>query len=173
MYEGHQILGSAIKQSVLIPAKKYADVKKLKTVQELQQFFPELIVTTDGTEQPINQDRKIVPKENRTIQAKRKNTYSTKSDYKKSWWSHNLYILQAVIMITKYTRQNIQYCLRSCYNFMILGIWEFKGFPDQISILPYKKKKDKEMSASQKEWNEYQSKTRTKVEHVIYSNQEI
>ncbi len=47
-------LEPAIKQSILIPAKKYADAKKLKTVQELQQqFFPELIVITDGTEQPI------------------------------------------------------------------------------------------------------------------------
>ena len=46
-------LEPAIKQSIPIPAKKYADAKKLKTVQELQRFFPELIVITDGTEQPI------------------------------------------------------------------------------------------------------------------------
>ena len=62
-------LEPAIKQSILIPAKKYADAKKLKTVQELQQFFPELIVITDGTEQPIPRlkDR-----------AKRKSHYSGK-----------------------------------------------------------------------------------------------
>ena len=27
--------------------------KKIKTIQELQEFFPELIAITDGTEQPI------------------------------------------------------------------------------------------------------------------------
>ena len=41
--------------------------------------FPELIVITDGTEQPTSQDRKIVPKENRTIQAKRKKTYTVQN----------------------------------------------------------------------------------------------
>ncbi len=38
----------------------------------------------------------------------------------------------------------------------------------QFDHLPYKKKKDRELSASsQKEWNESQSKTRIKVEHAI------
>ena len=64
-------LEPAIKQSIPIPAKKYADAKKLKTVQELQQFFPELIVITDGTEQLANQPR---PKD----RTKRKSHYSGK-----------------------------------------------------------------------------------------------
>ena len=64
-------LEPAIKQSIPIPAKKYADAKKLKTIQELQQFFPELIVITDGTEQLTNQPR---PKD----RAKRKSHYSGK-----------------------------------------------------------------------------------------------
>ncbi len=51
------------------------------------------------------------------------------------------------------------------YDLGYLGIQ--KDFPDQISILPYKKKKDRELSASQKEWNRSQSKIRIKVEHVI------
>ena len=67
-------LEPAIKQSIPIPAKKYADAKKLKTVQELQQFFPELIVITDGTEQPISQDRKIVPKKSHYSDKKKKHT---------------------------------------------------------------------------------------------------
>jgi len=46
-------LEPAVKQSIPIPAKKYTDSKKLKTMQELQHFFPELIAITDGTEQQI------------------------------------------------------------------------------------------------------------------------
>ncbi len=46
-------LEPAVKQLIPIPAKKYADSKKLKTIQELQQFFLKLIAITDGTEQPI------------------------------------------------------------------------------------------------------------------------
>ena len=41
-------LKSAVKQSISIPAKKYLDSKKLKTIQELQEFFPELITITNG-----------------------------------------------------------------------------------------------------------------------------
>jgi len=42
-----------------------------------------------------------------------------------------------------------------------------KDFPKQISILPYKKKRGKELTDSQKEWNKIQSKIRIKVEHTI------
>ena len=51
------------------------------------------------------------------------------------------------------------------YDLGYLGIE--KDFPDQISILPYKKKKGKELTTSQKEWNKLQSKIRINVEHVI------
>jgi len=52
--------------------------------------------------------------------------------------------------------------------FYDLGYLEVeKDFENQISILPYKKKKGKELSDSQKEWNKSQSKIRIKVEHVI------
>ena len=42
-----------------------------------------------------------------------------------------------------------------------------KDFLNQISILSYKKKKRKELTIHQKEWNKLQSKIRIKVEHVI------
>ena len=44
----------AVKKSIPIPTKKYADSKKLKSLDDIQQFFPELIAITDGTEQ-LNQ----------------------------------------------------------------------------------------------------------------------
>jgi len=42
-----------------------------------------------------------------------------------------------------------------------------RDFPKQISILPYKKKRGKELTDSQKKWNKAQSKIRIKVEHII------
>ena len=167
-------LEPAIKQSIPIPAKKYADAKKLKTVQELQRFFPELIVITDGTEQPIPRPKDRTKKI--ALFRQKENTHTVQNQITvnldgviihksaHSTGSHHDY---------KIYKAKHPYCLRSCYNFMILGIWEFKGFPDQISIIPYKKKKYRELSTSQKEWNRSQSKIRIKVEHVICSNQEI
>ena len=51
------------------------------------------------------------------------------------------------------------------YDLGYLGVE--KNFPRQINILPYKKKKGKRLSESQKEWNKLQSKIRIKVEHTI------
>ena len=51
------------------------------------------------------------------------------------------------------------------YDLGYLGVE--KDFENQISILPYKKKKGKILSDSQKEWNTAQAKIRIKVEHVI------
>ena len=51
------------------------------------------------------------------------------------------------------------------YDFGYLGVE--KDFPDQTSVLPYKRKKGKKLTLSQKEWNKLQSKIRIKVEHAI------
>ena len=64
-------LEPAVKQSIPIPAKKYADSKKLKSLEDIQQFFPELIAITDGTEQLI-----LKPKD----RTKKKTRYSGKKN---------------------------------------------------------------------------------------------
>ena len=162
-------LEPAVKHSIPIPAKKYTDSKKLKTIQELQQFFPELIAITDGTEQQIPR-----PKDKK----KRKTHYSGKK--KKHTVQNQITINLDGIIIHKSTHSpgshhdyNIYKSkhptlpeeLLQFYDLGYLGIQ--KDFPDQISILPYKKKRGKELTISQKEWNKEQSKIRIKVEHVI------
>ena len=140
-------------------------------MQELQQqFFPELIVITDGAEQSINQDRKIVPKKSHYSGKKKTHTVQNqiainldgvivhKSAH--SPGSHHDY------KIYKAKHPVLSEDLLQFYDLGYLGIQ--KDFPDQISIIPYKKKKDKKLSASsQKEWNRSQSKIRIKVEYVI------
>ncbi len=162
-------LEPAVKQSIPIPAKKYADSKKLKTIQELQQFFLELIVITDGTEQQIPRSK------NRT---KRKTHYSGKK--KKHAVKNQITINLKDEIIHKpphspgrrndYTILKIKHSalsedLRIFYDLRYLRIQ--KDFSNQISILPYKKKKGKTLTIHQKEWNKIQSKIRINVEHII------
>jgi hypothetical protein len=162
-------LEPAVKLSIPIPAKKYTDSKKLKTMQELQQFFPELIVITDGTEQPIPR-----PKNKK----KRKTHYSGKK--KKHTVQNQITInLDGIIIhksihspgshhdykIYKSKHPVLSEELLQFYDLGYLGIE--KDFENQISILPYKKKKGKELTIPQKEWNKLQSKIRIKVEHAI------
>lgn len=162
-------LEPAVKQSIPIPAKKYADSKKLTTMVQLQQFFPELIAITDGTEQQIPR-----PKDKK----KRKTHYSGKK--KKHTVQNQITINLDGIIIHKSTHSpgshhdykiyksrhpTFSEELMVFYDLGYLGIE--KDFPKQISILPYKKKRGKELTDSQKEWNKIQSKIRIKVEHVI------
>ena len=42
-----------------------------------------------------------------------------------------------------------------------------KDYPEQLSSLPYKKKKDQELSAEEKEYNSIHSKKRIVIEHTI------
>lgn len=162
-------LEPAIKQSLPIPAKKYADSKKINDIQQLQEFFPELIAITDGTEQQIPRPK------NRT---KRKTHYSGKK--KKHTVKNQITInLKGEIIhkpphssgrrndyaILKIKHPVLSEELMVFYDLGYLGVE--KDFPKQTSILPYKKKKGKELLDYQKEWNKLQSKIRIKVEHAI------
>jgi len=159
----------AVKQCIPIPAKLYADSKKIINILQLQELFPELIAITDGTEQPIPR-----PKDKR----KRKTHYSGKK--KRHTVQNQITVNLDGIIIYKSTHSPVSHHDYSIYkskhatlpeelmNFYDLGyIGVQKDFPDQISILPYKKKRGKELTVSQKEWNKSQSTIRIKVEHVI------
>lgn len=164
-----QYLEPAVKQSIPIPAKLYADSKKISDMQQLELFFPELIAMTDGTEQPIPR-----PKDKR----KRKTHYSGKK--KKHTIKNQITVNQAGQIIHKpphspgrrndYAILKIKHPelpeeLMVFYDLGYLGVE--KDFPEQASILPYKKRSGKELTITQKEWNRSQSKIRIKVEHVI------
>jgi hypothetical protein len=162
-------LEPAVKQSIPIPTKKYADSKKLKSLEDIQQFFPKLVAITDGTEQSIPRPK------NRT---KRKTHYSGKK--KKHTVKNQITInLKGEIIhksshapgshhdykIYKSKHPVLSGELLQFYDLGYLGIQ--KDFPKQTSILPYKKKRGEKLSGWQKEWNNSQSKIRIKVEHVI------
>jgi len=159
----------AVRQSVPIPAKLYTNSKKINDITQLQQFFPELIVITDGTEQQIPRPKNRI---------KRKTHYSGKR--KKHTIKNQITINLTGEIIHKpphspgrrndYAIYKIKHPvlpkeLMIFYDLGYLGVE--KDFPKQISILPYKRKKGKELTIHQKEWNKLQSKIRIKVEHAI------
>ena len=162
-------LEPAVKQSIPIPSKKYADSKKISNMQQLLEFFPDLIVITDGTEQPIPRPK------NRT---KRKTHYSGKK--KKHTVQNQITVnLDGVIIhksthspgshhdykIYKSKHPTLTEDIMVFYDLGYLGIE--KDFENQTSILPYKKKRGKELTISQKKWNKLQCNIRINVEHVI------
>ncbi len=162
-------LESAVKKSIPIPAKKYADSKKINSMESLQELFPELIAITDGTEQPIPRPKDNKKKKTHYSGKKKKHTVQNQITvningeiiHKSSHvpGSHHDY------KIYKSKHPILPEELLIFYDLGYLGIE--KDFPKQISILPYKKKKGVDLTDSQKEWNKAQSKIRIKVEHTI------
>jgi hypothetical protein len=162
-------LEPAVRKSIPIPSKLYADSKKINDMIQLQQFFPELIAITDGTEQQIPR-----PKNKK----KRKTHYSGKK--KRHTVKNQITInLNGEIIhkpphssgrrndfaILKIKHPILSEDLMIFYDLGYLGVE--KDFPKQTSVLPYKRKKGKELLDYQKEWNKLQSKIRIKVEHAI------
>ena len=162
-------LEPAVKQSIPIPAKMYADSKKINNITQLQEFFPELIAITDGTEQQIPRPKNKKKRKTHYSGKKKKHTIQNqitinldgiiihKSTHSPS--SHHDY------KIYKSKHPTLSEELLQFYDLGYLGIE--KDFENQISILPYKKKRGKELTISQKEWNKSQCTIRIKVEHVI------
>ncbi len=169
VYRNIRYLEPAVRKTVPIPAKLYSDSKKINDVQQLQLFFPELIAMTDGTEQPIPRPQN---------KKKRKTHYSGKK--KKHTIKNQITINQKGEIIHKpphspgkkhdYAILKIRHPelpedVMISYDLGYLGVE--KDFPEQTSILPYKKKKGKKLTIHQKEWNKIQSRIRIKVEHII------
>ncbi len=48
-----------------------------------------------------------------------------------------------------------------------------KDYPEQLSAIPYKKKRNQDLSKEEKEYNKLHSKQRKVVEHIIFRLEKI
>ena len=160
-----------IRRCLPIPQKLYKVTKRLKTREEVEEYFPGLLAFTDCTEQPIPR-----PTKNRK---KRKLYYSGK---KKKHTVKNLYTAnQKGLLIYKAKRRqrgrkhdykvykknhpDLPKEVMSMYDLGFLGVE--KDFPEQLSSLPIKKEKGCELTEVEKEYNENHSAKRIVIEHAI------
>lgn len=162
-------LEPAVKQSIPVPAKKYADSKKATTLEELQLYFPEFQIIVDATEQPIPR-----PKDKR----KRKTHYSGKK--KKHTVTNQITINLKGEIVHKPSHspgRNHDYSIfkskhpvlpEGLQTFVDLGYQGIQNdFPRYHAVLPHKKKKGRKLTVLQKRFNKMQSKIRIRVEHTI------
>lgn len=160
-------------QCLPIPHKLYKITKRLKTKEEVEQYFPAgfLSAFIDTTEQPIPRP------ENRI---RRKLYYSGK---KKKHTVKNLYMInnEKIILyktkhkqvgrrhdykIYKENRPDTPKDVESIVDLGFLGVE--KDYPEQISSLPIKKKKgNQDLTIEEKEYNRIHSKKRIVIEHAI------
>jgi DDE superfamily endonuclease/Helix-turn-helix of DDE superfamily endonuclease len=159
-----------IRKCTPIPQKIYSITKRLRTVDEVEQYFPGFLAFIDSTEQQIPR-----PVDNRRRDAyysgkKKRHTVKTqlmvnnhgciihKTNHKKgARHDYNIY------------KKNHPVIPKEVVNVVDLGYLGIeKDFPQQLSALPCKKKRNqKELSDEEKEHNKIHSKKRIVIEHTI------
>ncbi len=164
-----QKIEGLVRLCVPIPQKTYNITKRLKTSEEVEQYFPGFLAFTDCTEQQIPR-----PEDKR----RRKAYYSGKK--KKHTVKNQIVVNNQGYIVHKlghkkgrrhdydiYKRNHpvIPKEVVNVYDLGYLGVET--DFPEQLSVLPYKKKRNLELSQEEKDYNTIHSKKRIIVEHTV------
>ncbi len=165
-----QKIDSLVRQCLPIPQKTYNIIKRLKTLQEVEKYFPGFLSFIDSTEQPIprpvdNDRRKIFysgKKKRHTIKnqlmVNNRGYILYKAAHKKGRrHDYDVY------------KNNHPVTPKQVVNVVDLGYLGVEtDFPEQLSALPYKKKRNQQdLSQEEKEYNRIHSKKRIVIEHTI------
>ncbi len=159
-----QKIESLIRQCVPIPQKTYQITKRLKTPEEVEKYFPGFLAFTDCTEQqqiprPVDKNRRKIfysGKKKRHTIVKNQITVNNhgfilhKVRYKKGR-KHDYDVY----------KKNHPVIPKEVVNVVDLGYLGIeKDFSEQLSALPYKKKRNQFLSDDEKEYNTIHSKKR-------------
>ena len=159
-----------VKSCIPLPQKLYNITRRLRTVQEVEEYFPGFKAFIDCTEQEIPR-----PKNKR----KRKNYYSGK---KKRHTVKTQYMVNKegkILHKTKHHKKGRQHDYTvykdehprtppNVKNYYDLGYQGVEtDFPDVRVALPIKKKRNIELTKKEKRYNKRHSRQRVVVEHTI------
>jgi len=159
-----------IRSCLPIPQKLYDVTKRLKTKEEVEEYFPGFMAFTDCSEQPIPRPKNWI---------RRKIYYSGK---KKKHTVKNLYTANQKGLIAYKTEHNqmgkrhdyriykknhpdLPEDVMSMYDLGFLGVE--KDYQKQKSSLPIKREKGCELTEIQREYNRNHSAKRIVIEHAI------
>jgi len=164
-----QKIESLVRQCLPIPQKIYNITKRLKTPEEVEKYFPRFLAFIDATEQQIPR-----PVDNK----RRKEYYSGKK--KKHAVKNQLMVNNRGIIIHKTNQKrgcrhdyNIYKNNRAVTPKQVVNVFDLgylgieNDFPEQLSALPNRKKRNLELSQEEKEYNVIHAKKRIIIEHTI------
>ncbi len=164
-----QKIEGLIRQCVPIPQKTYQITKRLKTPEEVEKYFPGFLAFTDCTEQQI--PRPVDRERRKIFYSGKKKRHTVKNQITVN---NRGYILHKVgykkgrkhdYDVYKKNHPDIPKQVIIVVDLGYLGVE--KDFPEQLSALPYKKKRNQFLSQEEKEYNKIHSKKRIIVEHTI------
>ena len=165
-----QKIESLVRRCVPIPQKMYRLSKRLRTPEEVEKYFPGFLSFTDCTEQPIPRPESKTRRKAYYSGKKKRHTVKTqitvnnsgtiiyKTKHKKGK-RHDYDIYKKNHPVTP--KQVV-----SVFDLGYLGVG--KDFPEQISSLPNRKKRNqKELSIDEKGYNQDHARKRIVIEHTI------
>ena len=164
-----QKIESLIKQCLPIPQKLYKITKRLRTPEEVEEYFPGFLAFTDCTEQQIPRP---VDKERRKIcYSGKKKRHTVKTQL---MVNNRGYILHKVAHKKgrrhdyDIYKKNHPVIPKQVVNVVDLEYHGMeKDFPEQLSVLPFKKKRNQPLSQEEKGYNKIHSRKRIVIEHTI------
>jgi hypothetical protein len=159
-----------VRKCLPIPQKLYNVTRRLKTREEVEEYFPGFLAFTDCTEQPIPRPRDRIRKRKFYSGKKKKHTvknlytanqkglivYKTRNKQRGRKHDYRIY---------KKNHPKLPKDILSMYDLGFLGVE--KDFPKQKSLLPVKREKDCNLTVEQKDYNRNHSIKRIVIEHTI------
>jgi hypothetical protein len=164
-----QKIESLIRECVPIPQKIYKKTKRLRNLEEVEQYFPGFLAFIDCTEQQIPRP---TDKHNRKMYySGKKKRHTVKNQF---MVNNRGYILHK-IGYKKGKRHDYDIYKtdhpstpKEVINVLDLGYLGIEtDFPEQLSALPCKKKRNLDLSHEEKEFNKFYSKKKIVIEHTI------
>ena len=164
-----QKIEKLIRKCIPIPQKIYGITKRLKTTKEVEQYFPGFLAFIDCTEQQI--PRPVDNKGRNVYYSGKKKRHAVKNQLMVNNYGY-------VIHKTNHKRgcrhdydiykNNHPFTPKQVVNVVDLGYLGIeKDFPEQLSALPNRKKRNLELSQKEKEYNVIHAKKRIVIEHTI------
>jgi hypothetical protein len=150
-----QKIESLIRKCVLIPQKLYHKTNRLQTPKEVEEYFPDFLAFIDSTEQQI--PRPIDKRRRKTYYSCKKKRYTIKTQLmvnNRSYIIHKAPHKKGHRHDYDIYKRNHIITPKEVVTVVDLGYLGIeKDFPDQLSVLPYRKKRNQDLLQEEKEYN--------------------
>jgi hypothetical protein len=164
-----QKIESLVTQCIPIPQKIYKITKRLKTPEEVEQYFPDFLAFIDCTEQQI--PRPVDNKRKKIFYSGKKKKHAVKNQLmvnNRGFIIHKLGHKKGRRHDYDIYKNKHPIIPKQVVNVADLGYLGIEtDFPEQLSALPFKKKRNQDLSPEEKNYNRIHSKKRIVIEHTI------
>ena len=165
-----QKIENLIRKCVPIPQKIYNITKRLQTPEEVEKYFPGFLAFIDCTEQQI--PRPVDKNRRKMYYSGKKKRHTVKNQImvnNRGYILHKVGYKKGRRHDYDIYKNNHPVIPKQVVNVVDLGYFGVeKDFPEQLSALPCKKKRNHEnYLQEEKEYNKIHSKKRIVIEHTI------